>query len=175
MDHRTPSVLIAARREGFRRCGIAHPAEPVLYAPGYWSEAQLEELRAEPHLVVTLAPDAAPAAEPPEGVFEAALEALRAAPAAEVRAFVRRMEDDPEIWGKVFPDPDLDPEPELTREERLAAAVGQLEAGNPDHFNKDGTTPSIAALEALTGLDDITASERDAAHVAHLEAVREAD
>lgn len=46
-------VLIASKKEGFRRCGVAHAKEPVEYADGRWSAEQLKALKAEPMLVVT--------------------------------------------------------------------------------------------------------------------------
>ncbi len=52
MEHATPAVTVTARRDGFHRCGVPHPASPVEYPAGHWSEEQLERLRAEPMLVV---------------------------------------------------------------------------------------------------------------------------
>lgn len=60
MEHATPAVTVTARRHGFHRCGVPHPASPVEYPAGHWSEEQLERLRAEPMLVVA---DTAPAGE----------------------------------------------------------------------------------------------------------------
>lgn len=50
----TPAVRITARRPGFRRAGLAHPAEPVVHPAGTFSDAQLEQLRAEPNLAVEI-------------------------------------------------------------------------------------------------------------------------
>ena len=48
-----------------------------------------------------------------------------------------------------------------SREARLLAAIGDLEADNADHWTKKGK-PEIRALEALAGLHDVSAKERDA-------------
>ena len=46
-------IRISSRKEGFRRCGVAHPKGVVDYPDGQWTEEQLAALRAEPMLVVT--------------------------------------------------------------------------------------------------------------------------
>lgn len=45
-------VRITARRDGFRRAGIAHPVTATDYPVKAFSKAQLELLKAEPNLVV---------------------------------------------------------------------------------------------------------------------------
>jgi hypothetical protein len=45
-------VIITAKRDGFRRCGLAHPASPVKHEDGAFTEEQLAILKAEPMLVV---------------------------------------------------------------------------------------------------------------------------
>lgn len=50
-------VRIVARRDGFRRCGIAHPAQPVEHPAGRFSAAELARLQAEPMLEVELLDD----------------------------------------------------------------------------------------------------------------------
>jgi len=51
-------VTIASRRDGFRRCGVAHPEAETTYDPQDkdfpFSENDLEILMAEPMLVVTV-------------------------------------------------------------------------------------------------------------------------
>jgi len=54
------------------------------------------------------------------------------------------------------------------RQAALAAAIAGLENGNPDHWTKSGR-PEVRALEAATGLTDISAAERDAAWAEHTE------
>jgi len=44
----------------------------------------------------------------------------------------------------------------------LAVAISTLEEGNTDHFT-DGGAPRVEVLEALTGIADISAEERDTA------------
>ncbi|MDD2870121.1 HI1506-related protein [Neomegalonema sp.] len=46
------ALRIAARRSGFRRAGLAHPAHPVLHPLEDLTEAQIALLKAEPMLVV---------------------------------------------------------------------------------------------------------------------------
>lgn len=45
-------IIITSRQAGFRRCGVAHPAEPTEYADGVFTPEQLTILRAEPMLMV---------------------------------------------------------------------------------------------------------------------------
>lgn len=50
-------VRITARRAGFRRCGIAHPAQPVDHPAERFSTDELQRLQAEPLLEVELLDD----------------------------------------------------------------------------------------------------------------------
>lgn len=45
-------IRISSKREGFRRCGIAHTVTPVDYPDDRWSPAELAQLKAEPMLTV---------------------------------------------------------------------------------------------------------------------------
>ena len=45
-------VFIQSRKDGFRRCGVAHSAERTEYPDGHWSDADLAILKAEPQLMV---------------------------------------------------------------------------------------------------------------------------
>lgn len=48
-----PVLRITAKpKDGFRRCGVHHPAEPVEYLSGRFSDDQIAALKAEPNLVV---------------------------------------------------------------------------------------------------------------------------
>jgi len=60
------AVRITARRGGFRRCGVAHPARPVEYPDGRFDEAGIARLEAEPMLAVERLP-ALPAVAKPAG------------------------------------------------------------------------------------------------------------
>ena len=66
-------VRITSKIAGFRRCGIAHPAQPVDYPDDRFSTAQLAILKAEPKLVVQElanpeeSPEETPGAEPKGG------------------------------------------------------------------------------------------------------------
>ena len=50
-------IIITAKKDGFRRCGMAHSAKPVQHNDDAFSQAQLEQLQAEPMLVVELVAD----------------------------------------------------------------------------------------------------------------------
>ncbi len=45
-------VIITAKKDGFRRCGMAHLARPVEHKDGAFTDEQLAILKAEPMLVV---------------------------------------------------------------------------------------------------------------------------
>ncbi|EQB2066965.1 TPA: hypothetical protein PXJ50_001676 [Yersinia enterocolitica] len=50
-------IQITAKRDGFRRCGMAHSDKTQTYADGHFSPSVLAELMAEPMLVVSYVPD----------------------------------------------------------------------------------------------------------------------
>ncbi len=58
--------------------------------------------------------------------------------------------------------------PEASREERLRAAIIELkpEDKDPEQWTKSGK-PEVRALESMSGLEDVTAAERDAAWSAY--------
>lgn len=45
-------IRITAKREGFRRAGMVHPATPTDFPDNAFTAAQLAQLKAEPMLVV---------------------------------------------------------------------------------------------------------------------------
>lgn len=47
-----PEITITSKRDGFRRCGVAHRDVPVTWPDGSFTEEQIAILRAEPALVV---------------------------------------------------------------------------------------------------------------------------
>lgn len=47
------AIIIAAKRHGFRRCGIAHSSEPTQYRDDHFTAAQLQALGKDPQLVVS--------------------------------------------------------------------------------------------------------------------------
>lgn len=59
-------IIITAKKDGFRRCGVAHSAKPVEYQDDAFTPDQLAELQADPMLVVELteAKDSKPASKP---------------------------------------------------------------------------------------------------------------
>lgn len=52
------TVVITSKRDGFRRCGIAHPGKPTPYPDDFFTEEQLEALGKEPQLILAYAPQA---------------------------------------------------------------------------------------------------------------------
>lgn len=53
-------IVITAKKEGFRRCGVAHAARPVEWPGGRWTGEELAALLAEPMLTVEVVEDPAP-------------------------------------------------------------------------------------------------------------------
>lgn len=47
-------IIIEAKKEGFRRCGVSHGIKPVEYPLTYFTKEQLAILQAEPMLVVKI-------------------------------------------------------------------------------------------------------------------------
>ena len=50
-------IKIVSHKEGFRRAGIAHTLEPVLWPNDYFTKEQLDALKAEPMLIVDVLPE----------------------------------------------------------------------------------------------------------------------
>lgn len=48
----SPALSITAKRDGFRRAGIAHPAQATDHKAGAFDLEQYEALKADPSLVV---------------------------------------------------------------------------------------------------------------------------
>lgn len=55
-------IIISSKKDGFRRCGVAHPAAPTEYPDGSFTPEQLTQLQAEPMLVVAVKETGIPAA-----------------------------------------------------------------------------------------------------------------
>lgn len=50
-------IRIISKKDGFRRCGIAHSSKPTDYPDDQFSKKELKRLKAEPMLVVQELPD----------------------------------------------------------------------------------------------------------------------
>ena len=50
-------IKITSKKEGFRRCGIAHPAKATEYENNKFTKTQLAALKKEPMLVVEIIKD----------------------------------------------------------------------------------------------------------------------
>lgn len=51
------TIVITAKRDGFRRAGIAHSSVPTRYADDFFSEEQLKAMLKEPQLTLALVED----------------------------------------------------------------------------------------------------------------------
>lgn len=60
-------IRITARRDGFRRAGMSHPATPVDHPVGTFTKQQFAELMGEPMLVVQEVEVPDPKPEPKSG------------------------------------------------------------------------------------------------------------
>lgn len=49
------TIVITSKRDGFRRCGIAHPGKPTYYPDDFFTDEQLEALAKEPQLILAYA------------------------------------------------------------------------------------------------------------------------
>lgn len=157
--HDTPAVRIAAVREGYRRCGIAHTSAEKEHPEGAFSADEIRIMRDDPNLVIinvgAPAPDPGlPTTPTVAAALEQAASALRNATPVQIRDFFKSIGDDPEISARI--------DAAMDRAAHLLIAIGKLEPGNPDHFTKDGK-PRTDALEAALGGDEVSASDRDAA------------
>lgn len=47
-------IIITAKKDGFRRCGVAHSSRPVEHQDDAFTPEQLVDLQADPMLVVEL-------------------------------------------------------------------------------------------------------------------------
>ncbi len=54
-------IQITARRDGFRRCGMAHSDKTQTYPDGHFTPAQLQELESESQLIVVRIDNSQPA------------------------------------------------------------------------------------------------------------------
>ncbi len=52
------TIVITSKRDGFRRCGIAHPGKPTFYPDDFFTDEQLEALEKEPQLILAYAGEA---------------------------------------------------------------------------------------------------------------------
>lgn len=50
-------VKIISLKDGFRRCGVEHPARPVIYSDDRFTREEMTRLMAEPLLIVEEAPE----------------------------------------------------------------------------------------------------------------------
>ncbi len=51
-------LIITSKKEGFRRCGVAHPAKQTEHPDGAFTQEQIKALREEPMLMVLEAEEA---------------------------------------------------------------------------------------------------------------------
>lgn len=174
-------IRIKARRDGFRRAGVAHRAEGTDHDTGDFTEEEWERLRGEPMLTVTAVEVEDPDTDPPAGDDDGA----DTAPLPESLLGSGRMSGDVEIAGDValplgrlvafahgisgLSVAEWNAQAEDVREEALVRALAILRATHTAaQADEKGGKPNVKAVEA--GLReakfepaDINAVERDAA------------
>ena len=94
------------------------------------------------------------------GILAAAIGVLRDGSPEQLLRFIGTLRDDEVISAKLAEAAEAD-DGTPGREARLIAAIGGLEEGNEAHWTTSGK-PEVRALRAATGLDDVSAAERDA-------------
>jgi hypothetical protein len=47
-------IIITSKKDGFRRCGVAHPSRPTEHADDKFTEDELKSLQEEPMLTVVV-------------------------------------------------------------------------------------------------------------------------
>lgn len=83
------TIVIKSKRNGFRRCGMAHSSQPTKYADDFFTEEQLKALAKEPQLICAYEEDEFDQVqdEPNENFSQVALpKAPDAAPAPQSQA-----------------------------------------------------------------------------------------
>lgn len=71
------TILISSKKDGFRRCNMAHPKGPTPYADDHFTDKELDVLGADPMLKVEyLADDSVAETPAPEEMTVAELKAL---------------------------------------------------------------------------------------------------
>ena len=73
-------IVITSKREGFRRCGVAHAARPVEWPDERWTIDELDALLAEPMLTVEVVEDPELPGDHPEAPLEMVADEVPAAP-----------------------------------------------------------------------------------------------
>lgn len=58
-------IIISSKKDGFRRCGIAHSEQATTYEDGRFTDKQLAQLKAEPMLLVQETADSGVLAKSP--------------------------------------------------------------------------------------------------------------
>lgn len=67
------AIIITAKRDGFRRCGIAHSTQGTAYPDDFFTAKQLAQLKREPQLVVVEGAELAPGQEIDDAGLDQAL------------------------------------------------------------------------------------------------------
>jgi len=144
-------IRIRGKRHNFRRCGIAHPKDPVDYPNDRFTEKEIEILKAESMLIVELIPDE---------------------PARESR---ERSETEQDVFPKSEPEVEEEAKIDIEEkaEEEAEEEAEEIEIGEPPivlaarqaieagKVTRDGR-PLVEAIEEILGRD-INAAERDRA------------
>lgn len=73
-------IIITSKKDGFRRCGVAHPSRPTEHADDKFTEEELVILQEEPMLTVVVS-EGEPAKGKKEGGKDAKAAGQKTAPA----------------------------------------------------------------------------------------------
>lgn len=106
------AIIITAKRDGFRRCGIAHSTQGTAYPDDFFTAKQLAQLKREPQLVVVEGAELAPGQEiddagldqAPHTAPAAATAATAAGKAKSARSLKAKEETPPEAAPSAAPE-----------------------------------------------------------------------
>lgn len=153
----TSTIRIVAKREGFRRAGIAHAGAPVDYLVEIFTPEQLEALRGEPMLVVQ-------ELDGPAAILSGAGAMTSRSPAL--------AQPTPRPPAPPAGPADGSPSPEQEAEAQIARIVAAIPSIDQVDFTAAGR-PRVAAVERVVGTA-VTAEQIDAAWARHKAAEAEA-
>lgn len=106
------AIIITAKRDGFRRCGIAHSTQGTAYPDDFFTAKQLAQLKREPQLVVVEGAELAPGQEIDDAGLDqapyttpaAAMAATAAGKAKSARSLKAKEETPPEAAPSAAPE-----------------------------------------------------------------------
>lgn len=140
-------IQITAKREGFRRCGIAHSEKTTTYPDGHFTDAQLRELGSEPNLIV-MKVDVRPAMTSNDDALSRALARI-----AELESGLTQLSSDADALKQQLAD----------SEQRLSMVTAErdalLEKAEPQPAATDANSADVKK-ESEISTDDIKADKK---------------